>query len=159
MPQARHAHIPAEACCLAYQLITGNARASITVVALVHPAQPDGPWAITLTTADNTRYRLTVIEDEQPTAVGGEPAQPVVYRVGTPAVPLGTYSTRAAARQHAEDHVQAQFRTPPTRWEPEDPEPDQGQTLYVLDASSEIATAFTVTPVTVQNAYDPEADG
>ena len=83
-----------------------------------------------------------------------------VYRAECDTIPLDTYQSRQAAR----DHCRAQMeRAEPDRiglhWVPvEEDEPDGMEVLAYVDADGErVETDFVVTPIAVQAAYDPEA--
>ncbi|WP_033355050.1 hypothetical protein [Kitasatospora aureofaciens] len=81
-----------------------------------------------------------------------------VYRAGDRSVPFGTYKTRAAAQDHAEDHAITVLGADSCHWEPSEPELDQEQVLYVHYGRAKCGTSITVTPIRVEERYDPDAD-
>lgn len=85
----------------------------------------------------------------------------IVYRAECDTIPLGTYQSREAARDHCRVQME---RAEPDRvglhWVPiNDDEPDGQEELACIDADGvAVATDFFVTPITVPAAYDSEGD-
>jgi hypothetical protein len=91
------------------------------------------------------------------------PAPPtVVYRAYFETMPLGLYSTREAARAHcladAKNHGDDVTKA---HWWPQDDDPDGSEECLVLQAppGGDLLTDYSVMPLTVAAAYDPDAEG
>ncbi|MFD6421737.1 hypothetical protein [Streptomyces sp. NPDC060198] len=87
-----------------------------------------------------------------------------VYRAQRGALGLGLYFTEAAARQHCEDELSNQYSADVALtfdWigeeDPDDPG-DPSELVFQIDAGHERTTAYTVVPLTVAAAYDPDAE-
>ena len=93
------------------------------------------------------------------------PAEPltVVYRAYFETMPLGLYTTREAARAHclanATDH--GDNVTKADWWPQDEDDPDGSEECLVLQGPScgDLLTDYSVMPLTVATAYDPEAEG
>jgi hypothetical protein len=90
-------------------------------------------------------------------AVVPEPAPPlVVYRASHESIAMGRYTTVEAAREHCE----ADAHTDPDltgvlNWLLDEPDEDDSAEELTVGG---VATGYVVTPLTVADAYDPEAD-
>ena len=82
-----------------------------------------------------------------------------VYRAECDTIPLDTYQSREAAREHCRTEME---RAEPDRaglhWVPVDEgEPDGMEVLAYVDTDGEgVFTDFIVTPITIEAAYSPE---
>lgn len=87
-----------------------------------------------------------------------QPADAIVWRAELDGIPLGTYRDQADARAHCEDAELTDGAMP--RWYLVDPD-DEGSAwrLYVTeDEALDASTEYTVTPITVLAAHDPDGD-
>ncbi|MFJ2209368.1 hypothetical protein [Streptomyces microflavus] len=97
------------------------------------------------------------------TALGTAAEQPLrVYRAEHASIPLGTYTTEASARAHAEDVMSSEFgpeRTVTYDWIGDEDDPDGWWELVVqIDGGDEQPTGYVVIPIAVGTAYDPDAE-
>lgn len=91
----------------------------------------------------------------------------------TRGMPLGLYTSRAAAHAHAEDFARARFGDLPMSWrlsDPEDgrpntdtPRPDDGQTLYLStdDGEGNVSDSYTeyrIAAMPLETQYDDTRD-
>lgn len=90
-----------------------------------------------------------------------ETTELTVYRaVHVDGIPLGTYTTRDAARAHCAAFVEREepYATA-ADWHSEADDGEDGpESLVIVVGGHEIETGYLVTPLTVASAYDPEAD-
>ncbi|MEU0761625.1 hypothetical protein ABZ351_18360 [Streptomyces microflavus] len=86
-----------------------------------------------------------------------------VYRAEHETIPLGTYTTEAAARAHAEGAMSDEFgpeRAVTFDWVGDESDLESWWELVVqVDGGDEQPTGYVVVPITVASAYDPEAEG
>lgn len=90
----------------------------------------------------------------------GEPPQ-FVYRAAYNDLPMGLYTTAAAARAHCEDSIRDELgrdRELTFAWLADESEPLDPAELVVVVGPVETTTNYTVTALEVATAYDPEAD-
>ncbi|MFJ6438501.1 hypothetical protein [Streptomyces sp. NPDC091416] len=87
---------------------------------------------------------------------------PVVYRAGHDSISCGLYTTPEAAQQHCEALVSREYPADVTvifEWCVEDEdEALPGLELDVQVDGKHVSTGYTVTPLEVATAYDPDAD-
>lgn len=92
------------------------------------------------------------------------PAAPtVVYRVEHGSIVAGLYTTAAAAQQHCEVLVSREYPADVTvvfDWlaDEEDSALAVAELVVQVDGGDEVTTGYTVTPLEVAAAYDPDAD-
>ncbi|MFJ5638703.1 hypothetical protein [Streptomyces sp. NPDC093223] len=79
-----------------------------------------------------------------------------VYRADWDSIALGTYTTEAEARKHAEDHVRRDLPTASFDWIVD--EEDGVAELVATVDGSENPTGYFVTALEIASKYDPEAD-
>ena len=93
---------------------------------------------------------------------GAEMDQPqYAYRAEFDAMTLGTYTTPAEAQRHCEADVRANDLAGRTlHWVPETEDEEAVSELFLFGpgAVCEDTTNYTVTPVELQTAYDPDAE-
>lgn len=98
--------------------------------------------------------------------LAGLPATPtsdlLVYRAGHDSISCGLYTTVAAAQQHCEALVSHEYPADVSlifEWCVEDGDEERpGLELDVQVDGEHVATGYTVTPLEVAAAYDPDAD-
>ncbi|MFD5903617.1 hypothetical protein ACFWHG_19260 [Streptomyces microflavus] len=98
------------------------------------------------------------------TALGTAAEEPLVmYRAEHETIPLGTYTTEAAARAHAEAAMSSEVgpeHTVTFDWVGDESDLESWWELVVqVDGGDEQPTGYVVVPITVASAYDPEAEG
>lgn len=94
-----------------------------------------------------------------------EPVELVVYRAYHETVPLGMYATREAAQEHCladaknngDDVAEAAW------WSQDEDDPEGSEECLVLhdysgDKGGDLLTDYSVMPLTVATAYDPDAE-
>ncbi|MET9096192.1 hypothetical protein ABZX72_29355 [Streptomyces cyaneofuscatus] len=98
-------------------------------------------------------------------ALGAAAARPLtVYRAEHKSIPLGTYTTEAAAREHAEAEQFASYGpVEPVLFfdwigDEDDEDPERSRELVVQVDGEERYTGFVVVPVPVSYAYAPDAE-
>ncbi|MBP2583350.1 hypothetical protein J3A78_003828 [Streptomyces sp. PvR006] len=85
-----------------------------------------------------------------------------VYRAAYDGIPMGLYTTAAAARAHCEDTCRDDLgrdRDLTFDWLADESEPLDPTELVVTVGPVETTTHYTVTAVEVAAEYDPEAEG
>ncbi|MFD6415953.1 hypothetical protein [Streptomyces sp. NPDC060194] len=100
---------------------------------------------------------------QRPTTTQPEPGPGFVfvYRAAYLSIPLGTYTTQAAARAHCEADALNQrpdWKAGSFDWLGDPSEPDDPYELTITRGGDEDVTGHTVTRITVATAYDPKAD-
>ncbi|MFS0694336.1 hypothetical protein [Streptomyces nitrosporeus] len=113
-------------------------------------------------------YLSTTLALEKDTPAGAEftpaAAGPViVYRAGHEGIVAGIYTTAEAARQHCEALVSREHPTARSvlfDWlaDEEDDDLAVAELVVQVDGGDEATTGYTVTPLEVATAYDPDAD-
>ncbi|MFJ9979651.1 hypothetical protein [Streptomyces cyaneofuscatus] len=96
-------------------------------------------------------------------ALGAAAARPLtVYRAEHETIPLGTYSTEAAAREHAEAAQFASYGAAEPvlffDWIGDEDDEQPRELVVQVDGGEEQYTGFVVVPVPVSYAYDPDAE-
>lgn len=87
-----------------------------------------------------------------------------VYRAAYGSIVMGLYTNPGAARTHCESVVRSETPTADNsvrvelRWYPETDDADSPEGLFVTVDGDEQDTGYTLTPLTVWDAFDPDAD-
>lgn len=87
-----------------------------------------------------------------------ETAPPVIWRAEHESIPLGTYRTKTAAKDHCEQSMRQAEPTVDLTWVSDSSDDDSPEDLCFITALDVLCTGYAVVPVEVQDAYDPEAD-
>lgn len=119
---------------------------------------PGKHWAADL-------VRSLIGEKDTAPAAASTPTEQVIYRAEYEheSIPLGLYTTLAAARAHCEGQLRSEY--PATvaivfDWIGDEDDPEQPWELVAeIDGGAEQLTGYVVTPLTVAAEYDPEAEG
>ncbi|MGK5529330.1 hypothetical protein [Streptomyces sp. URMC 129] len=134
----------------------GLAEAEATVIAV--GAEDGSTVARTITARCAARIRGLIT-----TATDSNATELVVYRAEHPesGITLGTYTTRAAARQHCTAVALRETPSAHLTWVPEHGGPDAADDLCTWtddDPEDVCPTGYVVRPVTVRDTYDEGAD-
>jgi hypothetical protein len=141
------------------------ARWNMTVI---HPSDPAQDTVVCCLTDDGSPVAL-MLSAELREALGlilvdpdGEMDQPselVVYRAEHDSIGLGTYLTPGAAKDHCQ---QLLHRTDPhveTTWTTDSEDDGSPESLCFTDADGDlIDSGYAITPIAVNDTYDPDGD-
>lgn len=148
--------------------------AEIRVAELEAELRIGAPWTCDACGKDNRRDVCAVCETHRPDrgeekdtapAATSTPAEQVIYRAEYEheSIPLGLYTTLAAARAHCEGQLRSEYPATVSLvldWIGDEDDPEQPWELVAeIDSGAEQLTGYIVTPLTVAAEYDPEAEG
>ncbi|WP_377271870.1 hypothetical protein [Peterkaempfera sp. SMS 1(5)a] len=102
---------------------------------------------------DRMRTALIAADKELQQAALGS-----VWRAEHEGIPLGTYRTKAAARDHCEQSMRQVEPSVTLTWVPDFSGDDSPEDLCFVAVEDVLCTGYVVVPVEIQDSYDPDAD-